>query len=99
MSRQKQLKTRTTKGKLDSRSVHWTPEGSHPSQVSGMFEADPTFKEFCEILRQQREEDYRRANEAIDAIIDEEEEAKGCLSSTRTPSHTTKARIKSSARK
>jgi hypothetical protein len=67
--------------------------------VSGVFKDDPTFEEFCEILRQQREEDYRRANKEIDAIIDEEEEAKGWLSSTRTPSHTTKMRTKSSARK
>ena len=33
-------------------------EGLHPSQVSGMFQDDPTFEEFCEILRQQRVADY-----------------------------------------
>jgi hypothetical protein len=66
--------------------------------VSGLFKEDPTFEEFCAILRQQREEDYRRANEEIDAIIHEEEEAMQCSSSTQTPSRTTKTHTLSSVR-
>ena len=58
-----------TNGKLDGGSVRWAPKGSHPSQVSGMFQNDPTFAEFRNILHQQREEDYRQANKEIDAMI------------------------------
>jgi hypothetical protein len=99
MPRQKKPKTTITNDKLDDRHVRWAPEGSHPSQVSGMFKNDPTFGEFRKILRQQREEDYQRANEEIDAMIRKEEEAKGCSSSTPTPSRTTKTRTQSSAQK
>jgi hypothetical protein len=57
---------------LDDDALHWEPEGNHPSEVSGMFKDDPTFEEFCEILRQQREEDYRQVNEEIDLLIRKE---------------------------
>jgi len=46
------------------------PEGLHPSQVSGMFQDDPTCEEFCEILRQQRAADYQQAQEDVDAVIE-----------------------------
>ena len=98
MSRKRKTKPKIS-SKLDSRSVHWAPDGSHPSQVSGIFKGDVTFEEFREILRQQREEDYRRANEEIDSIICEEEEAEVYSSLTPTLSQTTKTRTQSSARK
>ena len=85
MPRKRKPKPTTTPGKLDSHYIYQPPEGSHPSQVSGIFKDDPAFEEFREILRQQREEDYRRANEEIDAMIRQEEEAKGCSSSISTP--------------
>jgi hypothetical protein len=66
MRRQRKSKTPISSGKLSDRGVRWAPQGSHPSQVSGMFKKDPTFKEFRKILRQQRQEDYRRANKEID---------------------------------
>ena len=99
MSRQRKSYTTTTNGPLDDRSVRWAPKGSHPSQVSGLFKDDPTFEEFREILRQQREDDYRQADEEIDAMIRKEEEAQRCSSSTPTPSHMPKTRTRSSARK
>ena len=95
MPRPKEPKAGTTDGQPDGRDIYWAPEG-HPSQVSGMFKEDPTFGEFCAILRQQREEDYRQAHEAVDAMMDEEEEATPCSSSTRTPSRTTKTPTPSS---
>src|SRR5215475_14653448 len=96
MAKQRKSKTTTTSGKLDAPYVFWVPAESHPSQVSGLFQEDPTFEEFCAILRQQRAEDYRRAHEAIDAMIRKEEEAKPCSSSTPTRSRTTKTRTRSS---
>jgi hypothetical protein len=39
-----------------------------------MFQDDPTFEEFCEILRQQRVADYQQAQEDVDAIVRKEEE-------------------------
>ena len=96
MAKQRKSKTTTTSGQLDTPYVFWAPTESHPSQVSGLFQDDPTFEEFCAILRQQRAEDYRRANEAIDAMIRKEEEAKQCSSSTPTRSRTTKTRTRSS---
>jgi len=96
MAKQRKSKTTTTSGKLDAPYVFWAPAESHPSQVSGLFQEDPTFEEFCAILRQQRAEDYRRAHEAIDAMIRKEEEAKQCSSSTPTQSRTTKTRTRSS---
>jgi hypothetical protein len=80
MPKQRKSKTTTTSGKLEAPYVFWAPTESHPSQVSGLFQDDPTFEEFCAILRQQRAEDYGRANEAIDAMIRKEEEAKQCRS-------------------
>jgi hypothetical protein len=97
MPRKRKPKPTTTPGKLDSHYIYRPPEGSHPSQVSGLFKDDPAFEEFREILRQQREEDYRRVNEEIDAMIRQEEEAKGCLSLIPMPSHTTKTDTPSSA--
>ena len=96
MAKQQKSKTTTTSGKLDAPYVFWAPSESHPSQVSGLFQNDPTFEEFCAILRQQRVEDYRRVNEAIDTMIRKEEEAKQCSSSTPTRSRTTKTRTRSS---
>ena len=97
MSQHKKTKPAIRKGKLNGHDVYWSPEDSHPSQVSGIFENDPLFEEFREILRQQREEDYRRANEEADEMIRQEKEAKGCSSLTPTPSRTTKTGTKSSA--
>ena len=96
MAKQRKSNTTTTSGPLDERGVIWAPKERHPSQVSGLFQDDPTFEEFRAILRQQRAEDYRRANEAIDAMIRKEEEAKQCSSSTPTRSRTTKTRTRSS---
>lgn len=98
MSQKRKPKT-TTNGKSDNRYIHWVPEGSQPSQVSGIFKDDPTFEEFCEILQQQREEDYQQANEEIEAMIRKEKEAKRCSSSIPTPSRTTKMHTQSSSRK
>jgi len=97
VSRKRKTESKTI-SKLDSRSVHWASDGSRPSQVSGIFKDDATFEEFREILQQQREEDYREANEEIEAIICKEE-AKGCSSSTPTLSRKTKTRTQSSALK
>jgi hypothetical protein len=47
-----------------------------------MFKDDPTFEEFCDILRQQRAEDYRQAQEEMEAMVRQEEETKRCSSST-----------------
>ena len=69
MAKQRKSNTTTTAGTLDARDVLWAPKERHPSQVSGLFQDDPTFEEFRAILRPQRAEDYRRANEAIDAIL------------------------------
>jgi len=90
-------KPKTTTDGRPSQSVYWAPEGTHPADVSGLFENDPAFEEFRDILREQREEDSRRANEEIDAMIREEEEAKRCSSSTPIPSRTIRTRIKSSS--
>jgi len=99
MAKQRKSKTTTASGKLDARYVFWASTESHPSQVSGLFQDDPTFDEFCAILCQQRAEDYRRVNDAIDAMMRKEEEAKQCLSSTPTRSRTTKTRTRSSVPK
>jgi len=96
MAKQRKSNTTTTSGTLDERDVLWAPAERHPSQVSGLFQDDPTFEEFRAILRQQRAEDYRRANEAIDAMIRKEEEAKQYSSSIPTRSRTTKTRTRSS---
>jgi len=71
MAKQRKSKTTTTSDKLDASYVFWAPTESHPSQVSGLFQNNPAFEEFCAILRQQRAEDYRQANEAIDAMRDD----------------------------
>jgi hypothetical protein len=64
--------------------MYGMPEGLHPSQVSGMFQDDPTFEEFCDILRQQRAADYQQAQEDVDAMVRKEETGR-CSSSTPTP--------------
>ena len=74
MAKQRKSNTTTTSGTLDERYVLWAPKERHPSQVSGLFQDDPTFDEFRAILRQQRAEDYRRVNEAIDAMLRKAEE-------------------------
>ena len=99
MSQQKKPKPPTIKGKRDGHNKRRVTLDNHPSQMSGMFKDDPTFEEFREILRQQREEDLRLANEEIDATIRKEEEAKGCSSSIPTPSRTTKTGTQSSPQK
>ncbi len=96
MSRQRKSK-RTTQDTLDDSHIRWASVESHPAQASGIFVDDPTFEEFCELLRQQRAEDYRRASEDIEAMIRQGEEARRCSSSTPTPSHATKTRTPSSA--
>jgi len=61
MASDKLSKTSTRSGRRKVPEVCRAPEGLHPSQVSGMFQDDPTFEEFCEILRQQRAADYQQA--------------------------------------
>lgn len=85
MASHKSSKTSTRSGKHKSPEVPGVPEGLHPSQVSGMFQDDPTFEEFCEILRQQRAADYQQAQEDVDAMVRKEKETKRCSSSTPTP--------------
>jgi hypothetical protein len=85
MASDKLSKTSTRSGKHKVPEVCGVPEGLHPSQVSGMFQDDPTFEEFCEILRQQRAADYQQAQEDVDAIVRKEEETRRCSSSTPTP--------------
>jgi len=74
MAKQRKSNTTTTSGTLDARYVLWALPENHPSRVSGFFQDDPTFEEFRAILHQQRAEDYRRVNEAIDAILRKAEE-------------------------
>jgi hypothetical protein len=45
-------------GKPGIPEVFRVPAGLHPSQVSGMFQDDPTSEECRDILRQQRAADY-----------------------------------------
>ncbi len=85
MASHKSPKTSTVWGKHKVPEVYEVPEGFHPSQASGMFQDDPTFEEFCEILRQQRAADYQQAQEDVDAMVRKEEETKRCSSSTPTP--------------
>jgi len=85
MCSHKLSKASTRLGKHKAPEVWGVPEGLHPSQVSGMFQDDPTFEEFCEILRQQRAADYQQAQEDVDAMVRKEEETKRCSSSTPTP--------------
>jgi hypothetical protein len=99
MSQQKKPQTTITNGHLDDHYVRWAPKGSHPSQVSGLFKDDPTFAEFREILRQQREDDYQEMNKEIDAQLRREEEDQECSSSTPTPSRMPKTRTRSSVQK
>jgi hypothetical protein len=85
MASHKSPKISTVGGKHKVPEVCEVPEGFHPSQVSGIFQDDPAFEEFCEILRQQRAADYQQAQEDIDAMVRKEEETKRCSSSTPTP--------------
>jgi hypothetical protein len=85
MASHKSPKTSTRSGKRKVPEVCEVREGLHPSQVSGMFRDDPTFEEFCEILRQQRAADYQQAQEDVDAMVRKEEETGRCSSSTPTP--------------
>jgi hypothetical protein len=84
MSSHRSSKTSPKLGKHHIPEVCGVPEGLHPSQVSGMFRDDPTFEEFCEILRQQRAVDYQQAQEDVDAMVRKEEEPRRCSSSTPT---------------
>ena len=61
--------TTTTSGTLDAGYVLWASTESPPAQVSGLLQDDPTFEEFRAMLRQQRAEDYRRVNKAINAMM------------------------------
>src|SRR5437867_10083011 len=94
MSAKRNPRDRPSKSKLDDLQV--TSDGRHPAQVSGLFQDDPTFEDFRKILREQREEDYRRAKEGIEAL--RQGEAKKCSSSTPTRSRMTKTRTRSSSR-
>ena len=85
MCSHKVSKTSTRPGKHEVPAGCEVPEGFHPSQVSGIFQDDPAFEEFCEILRQQRVADYQQAQEDVDAMVRKEEETKRCSSSTPTP--------------
>ena len=69
MCSHKSSKISTRLGKHKAPQVCGVPEGLHPSQVSGMFQDDPIFEEFCEILRQQRAADYQQAQEDLDAMV------------------------------
>ena len=90
MPRQKKSPTSALSSTLDDRSVRWSPEDSHPSQVSGVFKRDPTFTEFRKILKQQRQEDYQQVREAHATPLRKKGTGKRCLSSTPTRSPTTK---------
>jgi len=70
MASEKLSKAATILGKHKVPEVREAPAGLHPSQVSGMFQDDPTFEEFCEILRQQHAADYQQAQEDVDAVIE-----------------------------
>ena len=85
MASDKLSKTSTRLDKRKVPEVCGLPEGLHPSQVSGMFQDDPTFEEFCEILRQQRAADYQQAQEDVDATVCKEEKTERYSSSTPTP--------------
>jgi len=61
MCSHKSSKISTRLGKPKVPEMRGVPEGLQPSQVSGMFQDDPTFEEFCDILRQQRAADYQQA--------------------------------------
>jgi hypothetical protein len=65
MASRKASQISTGLGKHKAPEICGVPEGLHPSQVSGMFQDDPTFEEFCEILRQQRTADYQQAQETL----------------------------------
>jgi hypothetical protein len=69
MPRQRKSTAPVLSRTLDDRSVRWAPEGSHPSQVSGLLKHDPTFPEFRKILQRQRQEDYQQACEAPVVIL------------------------------
>ena len=73
MSQQKKPKPPTIKSIRDGHNKRRVTLDNHPSQVDGMFKDAPTFEEFREILRQQREDDLRLANEEIDATIRKED--------------------------
>jgi hypothetical protein len=91
MASKRKATVRTGKSKLDG--VHVAGNGKHPARVSGLFRNDPTFEDFRKILREQREQDCRRAEEKIEPL--RQEDAKKCSSSTPTRSRTTKTRTRS----
>ena len=97
MAQRKKSKHLARKGTLEESHFRVAANGSHPAEVSGMFQDDPTFEDFRKILREQREADYRRASEEIEALT-RQPEAKACSSSTPTRSRTTKTRTRSSAK-
>ncbi len=90
MPRQRKSTTPVLSRTLDDHSVRWAPEGSHPSQVSGLLKHDPTFPEFRSILQHQRQEDYQQACDARATPPRKQGKGKRCLSSTPTLSPTTK---------
>ena len=98
MSQKRKSKQPAKIHKVGKDQVRFATDGNHPSAGSGMFRDDPTFDEFRKILREQREEDYRQANDEIDALF-REEETNACSSSIPTRSHTTKTRTRSSPNK
>lgn len=61
------------KALLDDRDVRWAPKGNHPSEASGLLRDDPTFKEFHEILQQQRQAYYQQANSDVGTITRKKE--------------------------
>ena len=97
MSRRKKPKRPAAKEGPDEGRFSSAANGSDPAQVSGMFADDPTFEDFRKILRAQRESDYRKAGEEIEAMT-REPETKGCSSSIPTRSRMTKTRTRSSAK-
>jgi hypothetical protein len=85
MSARKSSKSPPAQGKRKVPERKRGPVGLHPSQVSGLCKDDPTFEEFCDILRQPRAEDYRQAQADTRTMIRQEEEPERCSSSTPTP--------------
>jgi len=80
MPRYSKPKPTISDGERDSLSICETSEGRHPAQVSGLFQNDPAFEEFREILRQQREEDYQQRPIFVLDVTGDGGMAERCLS-------------------
>ncbi|HEV8061971.1 MAG TPA: hypothetical protein VGP68_18985, partial [Gemmataceae bacterium] len=65
MSQPRNPKKKTQKQKLREQGLQAAENGSHPADVSGIFQDDPTFVDFRRILVEQRIADYRQAKEEI----------------------------------